>query len=261
MPAQAGAWRALNQKEYNKAMEKKIRLDVVIFLLVSAIILTALTTTIVINKRVSSLSEIQSAFSKLKNLDELVKEHYIGILDSEELSDNVARGYVRGMGDEYAQYFTKAEYKDYMSQITGEYEGVGLSVVWMEGEGMFVTAVSKGSPAEESGVQVGDLIVEVEGEGPDTLTYDEMVTRMSGEVGTLVSFKVRRGGEEIDFEILRREFEEVTVDYQLLGHIGYVKITGFNNLTPKYFEQAIDDLTARGVTAYIFDVRGNGGGT
>ena len=134
-------------------MEKKIRLDVVIFLLVSAIILTALTTTIVINKRVSSLSEIQSAFSKLKNLDELVKEHYIGILDSEELSDNVARGYVRGMGDEYAQYFTKAEYKDYMSQITGEYEGVGLSVVWMEGEGMFVTAVSKGSPAEESGVQ------------------------------------------------------------------------------------------------------------
>ena len=242
-------------------MEKKIRLDVVIFLLVSAIILTALTTTIVINKRVSSLSEIQSTFSKLKNLDELVKEHYIGILDSEELSDNVARGYVRGMGDEYAQYFTKAEYKDYMSQITGEYEGVGLSVVWMEGEGMFVTAVSKGSPAEESGVQVGDLIVEVEGEGPDTLTYDEMVTRMSGEVGTLVSFKVRRGGEEIDFEILRREFEEVTVDYQLLGHIGYVKITGFNNLTPKYFEQAIDDLTARGVTAYIFDVRGNGGGT
>ena len=67
-------------------MEKKIRLDVVIFLLVSAIILTALTTAIVINKRVSSLSEIQSTFSKLKNLDELVKDHYIGILDSEELS-------------------------------------------------------------------------------------------------------------------------------------------------------------------------------
>ena len=122
-------------------MEKKIRLDVVIFLLVSAIILTALTTAIVINKRVSSLSEIQSTFSKLKNLDELVKDHYIGILDSEELSDNVARGYVRGMGDEYAQYFTKAEHKAYMSQITGEYEGVGVSVVWKEGEGMFAASV------------------------------------------------------------------------------------------------------------------------
>ena len=165
------------------------------------------------------------------------------------------------MGDEYAQYFTKAEHKAYMSQITGEYEGVGVSVVWKEGEGMFVTSVSKGSPAAENGVQVGDLIVEVEGEGPDTLTFDEMVTKMSGEVGTLVSFKVQRGSELIDFEILRREFEEVTVDYQVLGHVGYVKITGFNSLTPKYFEQAIDELTLKGVTAYVFDVRGNGGGT
>ena len=88
-----------------------------------------------------------------------------------------------------------------------------------------------------------------------------MVTKMSGEVGTLVSFKVQRGSGLIDFEILRREFEEVTVDYQVLGHVGYVKITGFNSLTPKYFEQAIDELTLKGVTAYVFDVRGNGGGT
>ncbi len=51
------------------------------------------------------------------------------------------------------------------------------------------------------------------------------------------------------------------MDYQVLGHVGYVKITGFNSLTPKYFEQAIDELTLKGVTAYVFDVRGNGGGT
>ncbi len=113
---------------------KKIRLDVVIFLLVSAIILTALTTAIVINKRVSSLSEIQSTFSKLKTSTNSSRTTISGFWTAKSCP-TTSPGLCPRHGRQYAQYFTKAEHKAYMSQITGEYEGVGVSVVWKEGEG------------------------------------------------------------------------------------------------------------------------------
>lgn len=242
-------------------MEKKIRADVTIFLIVAAIIISSLATGFIINKKVSDLTEVQSAYAKIKNLDDIVAEHYINGIDSEVLADALADGFVEGLGDPYAQYFTKSEYKEYLSKITGKYEGIGLTVSWVENEGLLVTSVSKGSPAETAGVEVGDVIIEVEGESTVTLGYDETLLRMNGEVGTLVSFTVKRNGIKQDFEVLRQAFDQITVNYDTLGYIGYIQITGFNALTPEYFDEAVDALLSQNVEGIILDVRNNGGGT
>ncbi len=242
-------------------MNKKVRLDVTIFLIVASIIISCLATTFIINTKIGSLTEVQAAFSKIKNIDDLVNEHYIGAVDSEMLANAVAKGYITGLGDTYAAYYSKEEYRAYQAQITGQYEGIGLTVVWVDNVGLEVTHVSKGSPAETAGVQIGDIITMVDNTSVLTLGHDESVNKLTGTVGTVANFTVTRGAETLIFSVMRSQYDQVTVEYQKLGTIGYVKITGFNKLTGDYFNEAINDLETQGVSAFIFDVRNNPGGT
>ena len=242
-------------------MNKKIRVDVTVFLIVAAIIISCLATTFIINTKIGNLTEVQAAFSKIKNIDDLVNEHYIGAIDSETLANAIAKGYIAGLGDTYAAYYSKEEYRAYQAQITGQYEGIGLTVVWVDNVGLEVTHVSKGSPAETAGVKIGDIITMVDNTSVLTLGHDDAVSKLTGTVGTVANFTVSRNGEMQVFSVMRSQYEQVTVEYKKLGTIGYVKITGFNNLTGDYFGQAIDDLETQGVSGFIFDVRNNPGGT
>lgn len=242
-------------------MNKKVRLDVTIFLIVASIIISCLATTFIINTKIGSLTEVQAAFSKIKNIDDLVNEHYIGAVDSETLANAIAKGYVAGLGDTYAFYYSKEEYRAYQAQITGQYEGIGITVVWIDNVGLEVTHVSKGSPAETAGVKIGDVITMVDNTSVLTLGHDEAVSKLTGTVGTVANFTVARGTETLVFSVMRSQYDQVTVEYQKLGTIGYVKITGFNKLTGDYFNEAINDLETQGVSAFIFDVRNNPGGT
>jgi C-terminal processing protease CtpA/Prc len=70
---------------------------------------------------------VQAAFSKIKNIDDLVNEHYIGAIDSESLANAIAKGYIVGLGDAHAAYYSKEEYRAYQAQITGQYEGIGAT--------------------------------------------------------------------------------------------------------------------------------------
>lgn len=242
-------------------MNKKVRLDVTVFLIVAAIIISCLATTFVINNKIGSLTEVQAAFSKIKNIDDLVNEHYIGAIDSESLANAIAKGYIVGLGDAHAAYYSKEEYRAYQAQITGQYEGIGATVVWIDNVGLEVTHVSKGSPAETAGVQIGDIVTMVDNASVLALGHDDAVSKLNGTVGTVANFTVTRGAETLVFSVMRSQYDKVTVEYKKLGTIGYVKITGFNNLTGDYFGAAIDALETQGVSAFVFDVRNNPGGT
>ena len=183
-------------------MNKKIRVDVTVFLIVAAIIISCLATTFIINTKIGNLTQVQAAFSKIKNIDDLVNEHYIGAIDSEALANAIAKGYIAGLGDPYAAYYSKEEYRAYQAQITGQYEGIGLTVVWVDNVGLEVTHVSKGSPAETAGVKIGDIITMVDNTSVLALGHDDAVSKLTGTVGTVANFTVSRDGETQVFSVI-----------------------------------------------------------
>ena len=241
-------------------MNKKVRLDVTVFLIVAAIIVSCLATTFIINNKIGELTEVQAAFSKIKNIDDIINEHYIGSVDSERLADAIAKGYITGLGDTYGAYYSKEEYRAYQAQLAGTYDGIGLTVIWVENVGMEVTHVSKGSPAETAGVKIGDIITMIDNVSVLTYGFEEASSRLTGTVGTIANFIVQRGEESIGFAVMRAQYEKVTVEYKKLGTIGYVKITGFNSLTPDHFAAALSALEKQGISALVFDLRNNPGG-
>ncbi|MBR3639604.1 MAG: hypothetical protein IKN50_03270, partial [Clostridia bacterium] len=123
------------------------------------------------------------------------------------------------------------------------------------------------SPASESGLMVGDLIVSV---GEDKESVSEMgyyvaISRLRGKSGTEAVFTVLRGEkeEQIDFRIMRGPYVEVNVFshvYAPDSSIGVIKITGFDGQTPEQFREAVEKLQASGCGKLILDVRNNPGG-
>ena len=125
---------------------------------------------------------------------------------------------------------------------------------------MKVIEVFADSPAEEAGIEVGDLIVEVEGTMVTADNYSELSTSMGGEEGSTLNLVVRRDSQDDDVEIVRRNIEVPMVTWEQYGDVGYIKIKEFHNNTPAQFNTALKQLTGNGVKALIFDVRNNPGG-
>ena len=246
-------------------MNRKVSLGVTIALMslaaAVAIVITAGYSMFDFNGRMQSLRESEVMYSKLNEIDAYVRQNYYGEIDDEALMNAVAKGYVSGLDDAYAQYLTPQEYQQRMADYESQQAAIGLSVVMDPSGYMKVVEVFAGSPAEEAGIEVGDLIVEVEGTMVTAENYNEMSTAMGGEEGTVLTLTVRRDNQDEEVEITRREVEVPMVTYTQYGDVGYIQIKEFHNNTPAQFDAALNALTSSGVQALIFDVRNNPGGT
>lgn len=213
----------------------------------------------------------EEASEKIRQISQVLGDNYLYEIDGEKLTDTVLKGYMYGLGDPYAEYFTAEEFQAMMSDTNAEMQGIGISVVYnAENVGIQITDVFPESPAMEAGVQPGDLIVYVKVDDEmvsvASLGYTMAVTHLQGEAGTMAEFIVARGEnykETCEFSIERGFVTEYTVRYRvhsLDSTVGVIRITSFDKKTPDQFREAYDDLTKQGCTRLVIDVRNNPGG-
>ncbi len=211
---------------------------------------------------------ISRVTEKLTELDSEYRKLYIGDIDDDALIDGVMLGYIYGTGDDFGEYYNEDEYEQFMSELTGEGEGIGINVIYNdEHDCIEVLDIFPDSAAADSGLLVGDLIVSV-GDEKDPVSemgYYTAISRLRGKAGTEAVFTVSRGeeGELIDFRIVRAPFVEVSVYSHVYGpdpSIGVVKISGFDGTTPDQFREAVEELLSSGCDKLILDVRNNPGG-
>ena len=209
------------------------------------------------NEYYKGLSE---SYGKYYKIIKLIDETALAEYDPEEINDEVLKGIVSELDDKYAEYFTAEEYADYIKRYSKSYVGIGVVVATTE-EGATVAAVVEGGPAEEVGMQIGDVIVSVDGEKVSDST--EASDAILGDNGTEVSITVLRDGETIDYVLNRTKIENKTVGYEEYDEenkIGYIRISSFGSNTAKEFRLAVKDLRNAGYEKVIIDLRSNGGG-
>lgn len=209
-----------------------------------------------------------SLAGKLKLLDERFRSLYIGDIDEEKLASAVLNGYIYGTGDRYGEYMSPEEYEQFVGDLEGEFQGIGISVVENAGSGCLeVVSVMPDSPALKAGILVGDIIVSVGDESVAEIGADVALSRLLGKAGTFAEFSVVRGDDTesvIPFSIERGYVTEQTVLYHMYddgtGEIGVIMILSFDGKTADQFAQAVEELRNQGARALIFDVRYNPGG-
>lgn len=204
--------------------------------------------------------------NKLNQLDQIIGQYYLNEedIDPEALEESLLKGYVEGLNEDYSVYYTAEEFAELMEETTGEYEGVGMMVSQrMDTMEITVIKVFEGGPADEAGMEAGDILYKVEGEEIGAQEVSFVVKDIKGEAGTWVTVTVYRPstGEYIDLEMERRNIETPTVEHQMLeDQIGYIAISSFEAVTSNQFNAAIEDLQSQNMQGLIIDLRNNPGG-
>lgn len=256
-------------------MKRKISISTAVALMLLAALLTFQITFVAVKGSTADAKSSQStdnAFiskvtERLSSLDSVYRELYLDDLDDETLINYILKGYVAGTGDSYGVYYSSDEVADFMSDITGETEGIGINVIYDSENGAIeILTVQPDSPALSAGLREGDLIVYVgeEHEAVAELGYNAAVAKLRGTEGTDAILTVLRDGELTDFSITRAKVTSTTVYShicELDDTVGVIRITGFDrDTTFAQFKSAYTELEDAGCTSFIFDLRNNPGG-
>lgn len=201
-------------------------------------------------------------YNKLEDLENLILTSFAGDADKTEIEDAAADAMVNAMGDRWSYYIPASELPSFLENSENAYVGIGVTVqATDDNSGLMVIAVQPGGPAEEAGVQVGDVIIQVDGESAQDRTVTEISAMIKGEEGTVVSITVLRSGEGITMSMTRKRMETTVASSKLLNeHVGLVTIQNFDERCADETVAAIKEVLNRGADMLLFDVRNNPGG-
>ena len=194
---------------------------------------------------------------------DIISQQYDGELPSkEDLLYAIIGGSVETLDDPYTRFLEPDVAARFREDMGGSVEGIGAFV--RETEDGFVEIVRPidGQPADQVGLQAGDLIIGVDGESVVGQGIDEVLLKVRGPQGSVVMLTILRDGEEeLEFTVTRTRFEVPIIESQMVtDNIGYIHLTEFNANAMERTLQAINELTAQGAQALIFDLRDNPGG-
>lgn len=180
-------------------------------------------------------------------------------------------GLTDSLGDPYTVFFPPEENKSFESEISGNFEGVGMEI-GIKDEIITVVAPLKGNPAQKAGILSGDKVIAIDDVSTLNMSVDKAVKLIRGKVGTKVKITVIREGkkEPIDFTITRQVINIPTVDTEikngqtvgdkLIGGVFIIKLYNFYATSQDLFRNALREFIESGSNKLILDLRGNPGG-
>lgn len=202
------------------------------------------------------LEIMQSAFREL-NL------FYVDELAPGELMETGIKAMLAQL-DPYTRYFPETKMEDVRFMQTGEYGGVGASIETRNGQTIVVDLL-EGEPAEQAGIQLGDVMMRVNRRDLAGLDQNQIGDLLQGATGTDVTVDIQRPGtrEILTFELQRQKVKVPDVPYQgmLSETTGYLALSSFTKTASFEVRKALMNLTdSLGAEHVVIDLRGNGGG-
>ena len=165
--------------------------------------------------------------------------------------------------DPYSGFMSSSQYGESMSQIEGNFVGLGVELRTHE-DHLHIVSVIKGGSANVHGLVKDDRIVAVDGQSVDQIGSEKAADLLRGPEHSFVTLSVSRNGASQQMRLERRRIEIPSVEEASIvdkeSGIGYIRLTNFQKTTPRDFDEALWKLHRQGMRSLIVDVRGNPGG-
>jgi carboxyl-terminal processing protease len=196
---------------------------------------------------------------------ETIQDNFYRPVDEARIDDASLKGIVDSLDDPYSAYISPKEASAFQESVTGQFEGVGMTVEKDE-RGLRVLEAFKGAPAAGAGIQKGDLILEVDGHSIAGMNSTLATGRIKGPAGTSVKLEVFSPGAEDtrSVRVKREKIEIPTVRGRLVERDGrklaVVQLRGFSSGAHGVLRREIDKQLKAGADGIVLDLRGNGGG-
>ena len=222
-------------------MSKKVSLGVAASVALIAMAVTfSITMTVsmnMFNNTVSSVKNKERMYNKLSEVDRYVRANEYFDINEDTLNDTIASGYMLGINDKYARYYSAKAYNERMGLADGRLMGIGVAVVKDSSSGYArIIRVYNNTPAFQSA--------------------------LVGEEGSTVTIRyLTPDRQEQSFELTRANYTTPSISAvtMLNGNVGYLRMDSFTSTTAVEFRNAVDNLLNQGAAAMIFDLRDNTG--
>ena len=194
-----------------------------------------------------------------------IRAKYVEDVDDAKLIEAAINGMLTSL-DPHSSYLSPDDADDMRIQTRGAFGGLGIEVTQEEGFVKVIAPIDE-TPAAEAGVESGDFITHVDGEGLLGLTLDAAVQLMRGPVGSKIVITIVREDEPepFDITIIRDTIKLTAVRDRSIGQTIVMRVSTFNDQTyPNLKDGIAKQIEVAGgidnVNGFVIDLRNNPGG-
>lgn len=163
---------------------------------------------------------------------------------------------------------------DFEKRLNGKFSGIGITFLKEKGS-WIISSLLLDTPAYKSGLNVGDVIEEVDGVEAKEMTADCMIKKITGPAGTAVALTIKSSDKNkiSNLTITRANITIPSIrgwqrtregDWRYMidnrNQIGYIRIATFAERTAINFEKVLSQLETKGLRGLVIDLRSNPGG-
>ncbi len=193
---------------------------------------------------------------------DLIQNEFVDDVSRKDLMEAATAGMLESLEDPYTFFYEPEQFAQMWEDDEGAYGGLGILInTNYKTDKSTVIRIFTGSPAEQAGVQRGDIIYKVEDLLVNASNINDAVSIMRGEPGTDVHVIFLRDGEEVPLTMTRAIVNQTRVEWTMIdGDIGYICVYEFAGDCSEKFRAAMEELKAKNARGYILDLRDNPGG-
>ena len=213
-------------------------------------------------RRALAQDQLDQQYRVLADALQAIEDNYVGETESDRLVYSAISGMLQTL-DPHSSFMSPNDYRQMRERQEGRYFGLGIQIGAIDGD-LTISQVFEGSPAYEKGLRRGDVIARIEKDNTKGWTTNNAVEKLRGPRGTSVNIGIRRVGYDklIDLQVPRDAVLMATVPVSVMldASTGYIRVSDFGENTDRELGDALRDLTRKGMTRLVFDLRENPGG-
>jgi carboxyl-terminal processing protease len=202
-----------------------------------------------------SLYKYLSVFTEALSL---VQQAYVDEVDLDTLMAGALDSTTEAL-DPFSLYLPAGEVERYLHAREVGVRLCGLLLLKERGIA-FVASVEPGSPADEAGIQVSDIVTEIDGESTRVMPVWEIQEILGGEPGSKVKLSLMHQGDRQDVELALGTYEAPSASLDTVDGARVLRVGALRPANLATIRADLEGAASEGVGGLVVDLRGVAGG-
>ncbi|HVF23027.1 MAG TPA: S41 family peptidase [Pyrinomonadaceae bacterium] len=196
---------------------------------------------------------------------ESVLQHIQNDYVDEPNMDKVRAGALRGLAyglDPYSTYLTPDQVREYNAGNKDSQAGMGAELSQVASY-LYIIAPMKGSPADQAGLQAGDIIEYIDNKATRDISLYDAKQLLNGAAGSDVKLRVLRANSSpLTITVKRGTSRAAAAEARMeAGRVGILRINSFGDGDAAEVRTRLQDLVKQGAQKIVVDLRDTAGGS
>jgi carboxyl-terminal processing protease len=190
-----------------------------------------------------------------------IQDDYVDEPDLNKVRAGALRGLAYGL-DPYSTYLTSEQVRDFRSGVAGTQVSIGAELSQLASY-LYVIAPVKGGPADQAGVQAGDVIEYIDARATRDISLYDARQLLNGTPGSEVKLRILRAGTRPFVVGVRRGMVQTPAAESRMetGRIGVIRVNSLAEGESAGVKTRLQELLKQGAQKILLDLRSVAGGS